>query len=138
MAHSVEGRTPLLDPAVAAATFRLPDALKVRHGRGKWLLRRWVERHLPAARPFAPKQGFTVPIGTWIATAGARLGQLVAASPSIEEIAEPSRVISLFRNAAGRREGFAAWTLLFYALWHRRHVAGLPPAGDVFATLSAR
>ncbi|MGH7159092.1 MAG: asparagine synthase (glutamine-hydrolyzing) [Acetobacteraceae bacterium] len=138
MAHSVEGRTPLLDPAVAAATFRLPDALKVRHGRGKWLLRRWVERHLPAARPFAPKQGFTVPIGTWIATAGARLGQLVAASPSVEEIAEPSRVISLFRNAAGRREGFAAWTLLFYALWHRRHVEGLLPAGDVLATLSAR
>ncbi|MGH7106450.1 MAG: asparagine synthase (glutamine-hydrolyzing) [Acetobacteraceae bacterium] len=138
MAHSVEGRTPLLDPAVARATFRLPDALKVRHGRGKWLLRRWVERHLPAARPFAPKQGFTVPIGTWIAAAGARLGQLVAASPSVEEIAEPSRVISLFRNAAGRREGFAAWTLLFYALWHRRHVEGLPPSGDVFATLSAR
>lgn len=138
MAHSVEGRTPLLDPAVAAVTFRLPDALKVRHGRGKWLLRRWLERHLPAARPFAPKQGFTVPIGSWISAAGARLGQMVAASPAVEEIAEPSRVIGLFRNASGRREGFAAWTLLFYALWHRRHVEGLPAAGDVFATLSAR
>lgn len=138
MAHGVEGRTPLLDPAVAAATFRLPDALKVRNGRGKWLLRRWLERHLPAARPFAAKQGFTVPVGTWIAAAGARLGILVAASPAIEEIADPARVITLFRNASGRREGFAAWTLLFYALWHRRHVMGLPPAGDVFATLAAR
>ncbi len=138
MAHGIEGRTPLLDPAVAAATFCLPDALKVRNGRGKWLLRRWLERHLPAARPFAPKQGFTVPVGTWIAAAGVRLGALVAASPAIEEIAEPSRVIALFRGAAGRREGFAAWTLLFYALWHRRHVVGLPPAGDVFATLAAR
>ncbi len=138
MAHGIEGRTPLLDPAVAAATFCLPDALKVRSGRGKWLLRRWLERHLPAARPFAPKQGFTVPVGAWIAAAGARLGALVAASPAIEEIAEPSRVIALFRGAAGRREGFAAWTLLFYALWHRRHVIGLPPAGDVFATLAAR
>ena len=28
--------------------------------------------------------------------------------------------------------------LLFYALWHRRHILGLPPAGDVFQTLSAR
>ncbi|MGH7118421.1 MAG: asparagine synthase (glutamine-hydrolyzing) [Acetobacteraceae bacterium] len=138
MAHGVEGRTPLLDPAVAAATFCLPDTLKVRNGRGKWLLRSWLERHLPQARPFAPKQGFTVPIGAWIAAAGAQLGALVAASPAIEEIAEPSRVIALFRNAAGRREGFAAWTLLFYALWHRRHVLGLPPAGDVFATLAAR
>ncbi|MDA8050261.1 MAG: asparagine synthase (glutamine-hydrolyzing) [Rhodospirillales bacterium] len=138
MAHGVEGRTPLLDPGVAAATFRLPDPLKVRHGRGKWLLRRWLERHLPVAQPFARKQGFTVPVGTWIAAAGARLGALVAASPAIEEIAEPSRVIALFRNATGRREGFAAWTLLFYALWHRRHIEGRLPAGDVFATLAAR
>jgi asparagine synthase (glutamine-hydrolysing) len=138
MAHGVEGRTPLLDPGVAAATFRLPDALKVRRGRGKWLLRRWLEQHLPAAQPFARKQGFTVPVGAWIAAAGARLGALVAASPAVAEIAEPGRVAALFRNAEGRREGFAAWTLLFYALWHRRHIEGLRPAGDVFETLSAR
>ncbi|MBV9736023.1 MAG: asparagine synthase (glutamine-hydrolyzing) [Acidisphaera sp.] len=137
MAHSVEGRTPFLDPGVAAAAFRLPDALKVREGRGKWLLRKWLERHCPAARPFAPKQGFTVPIGTWIAAAGARLGPLVAAQPGIAEIAEPGRVTALFRACTGRHEGFAAWTLLFYALWHRAHMQGLAPAGDVFETLSA-
>jgi asparagine synthase (glutamine-hydrolysing) len=137
MAHAVEGRTPFLDPGVAAAAFRLPDGLKVRDGRGKWLLRRWLERHFPAARPFAPKQGFTVPVGAWIAAQGARLGPLVAAQPGVAEIAEPARVAALFRAAAGRREGFAAWTLLFYALWHRTHVLGLPAGGDVFEALSA-
>ncbi len=136
MAHAVEGRTPLLDPGVAAAAFRLPDALKVRDGRGKWLLRRWLERHLPAARPFAPKQGFTVPVGAWIAGQGARLGPLVAAQPGVAEIARPDRVAALFRHAAGRREGFAAWTLLFYALWHRRHMLGLAAEGDVFEALA--
>lgn len=141
MAHGVEGRTPLLDPAVAAAGFRLPDHLKVRtrlgrHGRGKWLLRRWLEGVLPAARPFAPKQGFTVPVGAWIAAQGARLGPLVAAQPGVAEIADPGRVAALFRNPKGRHEGFAAWTLLFYALWHRAHVLGVPPAGDVFEELS--
>ena len=35
------------------------------------------------------------------------------------------------------RHGFACWKLLFYALWHRRHILGLPPAGDVFETLAA-
>jgi asparagine synthase (glutamine-hydrolysing) len=138
MAHSVEGRTPFLDRAVAAAAFRLPDGLKVREGRGKWLLRKWLERHLPEAQPFAPKQGFTVPIGAWIAAQGARLGPLVAAQPGVAELAHPERVASLFRHAGGRHEGFAAWTLLFYALWHRRHVEGLLPAGDVFETLTAR
>src|SRR5277367_833102 len=66
MAHSVEGRTPFLDKGVAAAAFRLPDAMKVRDGVGKWILRKWLEKNLPMARPFAPKQGFTVPVGDWI------------------------------------------------------------------------
>ena len=135
MAHGVEGRTPMLDPAVAAAGFRLPDGLKVRDGRGKWLLRKWLEGAMPAARPFAPKQGFTVPIGAWIAGQGARLGPLVARQAGVAEIARPDAVMGLFRAAGGRREGFAAWALLFYALWHRAHVDGHAPGGDVFEVL---
>jgi asparagine synthase (glutamine-hydrolysing) len=138
MAHGVEGRTPFLDPAVAAAGFRLPDRLKVQGGKGKWLLRRWLETALPEARPFAPKQGFTVPIGAWIAGQGDRLGPLVAAQPGVAEIARPDRVAALFRQAAGRHEGFAAWSLLFYALWHRAHIEGRAPAGDVFEVLGSR
>lgn len=38
----------------------------------------------------------------------------------------------------GKRPGFAAWNLLFYALWHQRHILGLPPEGDVFETLAAK
>ena len=137
MAHGVEGRTPLLDRTVAEVGFRLPDRLKVQNGQGKWLLRQWLAQALPAARPFAPKQGFTVPVGAWIAVHGARLGALVAAQPGVAEVADAARVNALFRAASGRREGFAAWTLLFYALWHRTHILGLPPQGDVFETLSA-
>src|ERR1700676_1061683 len=59
MAHGVEGRTPFLDPAVAALALRLPDELKIRRGLGKWLLRRWVAQQLPAAQQLARKRGFT-------------------------------------------------------------------------------
>jgi len=136
MAHAVEGRTPFLDSGVASAVFRLPDGLKVNNGMGKFLLRRWLDKQLPMARAFAPKQGFTVPIGAWIKGRGAQLGPLVAAQPGVAEIADPAKVISLFNHISRWRDGFAAWKLLFYALWHRRHVLGLPPAGDVFETLS--
>ena len=136
MAHAVEGRTPFLDRGVAAAAFRLPDGLKLRKGLGKWLLRRWLEKHVPVARPFAPKQGFTVPIGAWIKGRGAQLGPLVAAQPGVAEIADPAKVRALFGDIRRWRHGFAAWQLLFYALWHRRHILGLPPAGDVFETLA--
>jgi asparagine synthase (glutamine-hydrolysing) len=137
MAHGVEGRTPFLDRGVAAAVFRLPDHLKLQGRIGKWVLRRWLERHLPQAAPFAPKRGFTVPVGAWISGKAERLGRLVAAQPGVAELAETGKVEALFRKAEEGRAGFAAWLLLFYALWHRRHIMGLQPAGDVFDTLSA-
>ncbi|NMM45859.1 asparagine synthase (glutamine-hydrolyzing) [Rhodospirillaceae bacterium KN72] len=124
MAHGLEGRTPFLDPAVAEAAFRLPDNLKIRDGKGKYLLRRWLENRLPEAKPFSPKRGFTVPVGHWIAADGDRLGAAVAAQDSIQAIAHPDRVRGLFRAAEKKREGQAAWLLLFYALWHKSVIAG--------------
>ncbi len=139
MAHAVEGRTPFLDPGVAAAGFRLADALKVRRRTGKWILRAWLARHAPASEPFAPKQGFTVPIAAWIAGVGERLGPLVAAQPGVAEIARPDRVAALFRGAGGdKHRGFAAWHLLFYALWHRAHVERRSARGDVWEVLGER
>ncbi len=138
MAHGVEGRTPFVDPEVARFAFSLPDKLLSHGGQGKYLLRLWLQKHLPAARPFAKKQGFDVPVGAWIAGASRRLGPLVAAQPIIAELADPARVAALFDRAAEKRAGFAAWLLLFVALWHRRHILNLPPAGDVFETLATR
>ncbi len=137
MAHGVEGRTPFLDPAVANFAFRLPDALKVRGRTGKYLLRKWLARAVPAAEAEAPKQGFTVPVGEWIAAEGARIGPLVAAQPGIAEICRPGAVETLFVSGA-RSHGLAAWTLLFYALWHQRHIAAAAPGGDAFEALSTR
>jgi asparagine synthase (glutamine-hydrolysing) len=136
MAHGVEGRTPFLDPAVAALAFRLPDELKIRRGLGKWLLRRWLAQQLPMAQPLARKRGFTVPVGRWIAARAARIGPLVARSEAVRALCEPDGVERVFAAAAQKRAGRAAWTLLFYALWHRRHIEGrdLPP--DTAAALA--
>lgn len=136
MAHSMEGRVPFLDPVVADVALRLPDGLARRGRTGKVLLRRWLEGALPDSRPFAPKKGFTVPVGDWMAARGAELGPLVAASPGITDMAFPDQVAALFK-ATGKRERFAAWTLLFYALWYRRHILGQSMDGDVFHVLTS-
>ncbi|RAU22238.1 asparagine synthase (glutamine-hydrolyzing) [Paramagnetospirillum kuznetsovii] len=133
MANGIEGRVPFLDPVVASFAFRLPDHLKVRKGLGKWLLRKWLETALPAARPFDKKRGFTVPVGEWIAKSP-HMGDLVARQAGIREICRPGQVEALFRDGS-KETGFACWTLLFYALWHRRHVLGIIPRGDVFSEL---
>ena len=136
MAHSAEGRTPLLDPVVAEAVWSLPDRFKVRDGYGKWLLRRWLQEALPQARPFAPKQGFTVPVGPWIEGQSKRLAPLVAQQACIQAIMPAHRVERLFSTATQRGHARQAWTLLFYALWHRHHIENVPVDGDVFETLS--
>ncbi|MDD9903430.1 MAG: asparagine synthase (glutamine-hydrolyzing) [Rhodospirillaceae bacterium] len=135
MAHGMEGRTPFLDTQVAEAVFRLPDSLKIHKQRGKWILRRWLDRVLPAAGAFERKRGFTVPVGEWIFERGAELGPLVAANPAIAEACHSDRVIALFKSTK-KRARLAGWVLLFYALWHRQHVQRRQPEGDVFDVLS--
>ena len=135
MAHGVEGRVPFLDPVMAEFAFRLPDRLKVRSGMGKWLLRRWLAQAVPVAQPFAKKKGFTVPVGEWIAERGKELAPLVARQPGIAETCNPEAVERLFA-AKDPKQGMAAWTLLFYALWHQRHILGKPPGDDVPESLA--
>lgn len=136
MANGVEGRTPFLDSEVASVAFRLPDALKVQDGRGKWLLRRWLDRAMPEARPFERKRGFSVPVAEWIESAPPEIGALVAHQPGVAEMCDPRAVESLFLKK-GKRQGFASWLLLFYALWHNHHVLGLRDVENVRDALEA-
>src|SRR5262249_5953464 len=66
MAHGVEGRTPYLDRRVAAFAMGLPDQLKANPLYGKQLLRDWLAANFPAARAYAKKKGFSVPLGNWM------------------------------------------------------------------------
>ncbi len=135
MAHSLEGRTPYLDPVVADFAFRLPDRAKVRGGLGKWLLREWLARNVPAAEPFARKQGFNPPIGEWIAGRAASVADLVAAQPGVAEVFAADQVRAVLGDAAAH--GQPAWSLVFYALWHSHHVLGLEADGSVEDVLAA-
>ena len=66
-------------------------------------------------------------------------GELVAAQPCIEEVANTGRVRALFSSLDGnptRKAGQMAWNLLFYALWYRFHIDRKPCDGDVFHNLS--
>jgi asparagine synthase (glutamine-hydrolysing) len=142
MAHAVEGRVPFLDQEMARFAQTLPDSLRVHGGLGKYVIRRWLEKHLPQSRPFSKKRGFTVPVAEWIAHRADKLGPLVAGQAGVAEVCDPDAVRRLFASLSAakpdKRTGFAAWNLLFYALWHRRQIEGAGCAGDVLDVLAAR
>ena len=66
MAVSLETRVPLLDVEVARSAWRIPASLHMRDGRGKWVLRRLLERHLPRSLFERPKSGFAMPVAQWL------------------------------------------------------------------------
>ena len=124
MATGLETRHPLLDHRLVEFGWRLPDRLLRQRGRGKWLLRRVLGRHVPRALFDRPKRGFEPPIGLWLR------GPL---RDWAEELLSPRRIAGdallegeeirarLAEHLEGRRNWqYPLWAALMLQAWRAR------------------
>lgn len=66
MAVSLETRAPFLDRDVMEFAWSLPMSMKLRDGKGKWILRQLLDRYVPRELIERPKMGFAIPLDAWL------------------------------------------------------------------------
>lgn len=123
MRHSLEVRAPFLDPDLVRLAVSLPVDEHVSPLAGKRLLRRALRGLVPRAVLAAPKRGFEVPVGHWIAGPLASLfAEVVSGRALREDLGMDPRVVSrwLDEHRARRADrGGALWALLALCWWQR-------------------
>lgn len=65
MQAGLEARVPFLDKALVSWGIALPNALKMRRGTGKRIVRQWAAKRLPSEIVNRRKWGFRVPLADW-------------------------------------------------------------------------
>ncbi len=126
MAASIESRVPFLDHELVEFAAKLPNRLKLRGLKTKWILREAVRDRLPAAILSRPKMGFPVPFHLWMRGPWQAVAREILLDSRTRErgIVEPRSVENLLdAHAAGRiNGGDAIWSLLNLELWYRTFI----------------
>jgi asparagine synthase (glutamine-hydrolysing) len=126
MAVSLESREPLLDHCLLEFAATVPTGLKLKHGRGKYLLRRLLARRVPQAIVDRPKHGFEAPIGEWLRGPLAPLVDDVLLDGRLRSrgIFDERAVASLWREHRTQRRDHRhrLWSLVMLELWFRQFV----------------
>lgn len=120
MGASLEARVPFLDHELVELAMGIPDALKIKDGTLKYILKESVRKLLPANIVDRKKQGFGVPIYEWFFDRlGARAHDEIHEFCRQTDVLDPRAVRRL--EAGGRSQQL--WYLMNLAMWWRQYVA---------------
>jgi asparagine synthase (glutamine-hydrolysing) len=125
MAHSLEGRSPLLGKELLEYVPSLPDQYKIRGRQTKYLLRMLAEKYLPEALIHQPKRGFEIPLKKWV---DGQLNQMIKdyimpAGAYCRNFVDPGfidRVWNRKIKVGDEKRAKMIWTLFALEVWHKK------------------
>ena len=141
MAHSVEGRYPFLDYRVVDLCSGMPDHLKLRALKDKYLLRRVAQNYLPAEIAQRPKRPYRAPIQRSFFAEGAGDYVRDLTSPAhlrATGLFEPASVDQLIRKAdrgarLGESDEMALVGIISTQLLERQFISEFKPSAPLSA-----
>lgn len=121
MSVSLETRVPFLDKDVVEFAAKVAPSMKVRDGRGKWLVRQVLYQHVPAALVDRPKAGFSIPLDDWL-RGPLRSWACDLLSPErlkSQGLFDAARVELMLSQHMSRRSnhGYRLWNVLMAQAW---------------------
>jgi len=126
MYNGLEGRDPFLDHRIVEFARDLPLDMKYRNGETKYILKQILKRYLPEDLFMRPKQGFAVPIYTWLHD---DLIDLVSEHLNPDALRaqtylDPTPVmdtVSEFQTKRGSVAVDRIWLLLVFMMWRQHY-----------------
>jgi len=124
MAYGLEARSPFLDHELMQLAASIPASLKVRGLEKKWILREAMRGVLPDDILDRPKQGFSVPLSSWLRgdLESWATGILLDPGTLGRGYFDPTAVAGLLDRhsaAGGDDDAKRIWSLVMLELWHR-------------------
>jgi asparagine synthase (glutamine-hydrolysing) len=134
MSVALETRVPFLDRDVVEFAARIPPGMKVRDGRGKWLVRQVLYQHVPQNLVDRPKTGFGIPIDDWLRGPLKSWASdlLSPARLRAQDLFNASRVAArMAEHMSGRHNhGYWLWNVLMAQAWHDEWCTGANGSSD--------
>jgi asparagine synthase (glutamine-hydrolysing) len=125
MAASLETRVPLLDHRIVEFSWSLPIELRAHRGVGKWPLKQVLYRHVPRGLVDRPKQGFGVPLESWLKGPLLEWAEdlLSPRKLAVHGLLDEKAVRAewLLHLSGSRDRHYGLWTVLMFQAWYAAH-----------------
>lgn len=123
MQAGLEARVPFLDKALVSWGIALPNALKMRRGTGKRIVRQWAAKRLPAEIVNRRKWGFRVPLADWFrgSLRPMLFDYLQRSNGLCGKFGHRSSIVKLLESHDQHRvdANLTLWTLLSAEVWYQ-------------------